>query len=99
MSTFLAILSYYLQISTIAVCAGSGGSLLNGVSADVYISGEMSHHEVLHACESGRSVILCEHSNTERGFLKTLVPTMSGWFDGKVTVEVSQEDRDPLVTV
>jgi hypothetical protein len=37
----------------VAICAGSGGSLLLGVDADVYFTGEMSHvglfndHEVL----------------------------------------------------
>ncbi|KDN39296.1 hypothetical protein RSAG8_08931, partial [Rhizoctonia solani AG-8 WAC10335] len=52
-------------IRTIAICAGSGGSLLKGVSADAYLTGEMSHHEVLAAVAQGISVILCGHSNTE----------------------------------
>ena len=82
-----------------AVCAGSGGSVLKGVSADLYLTGELSHHEVLHAVESGRSVILCEHSNTERGFLKTLVPIMKEWFRDCITVEVSLKDKDPLCIV
>ncbi len=30
-------------ISTIAICAGSGGSVLDGVAADVYFTGEMGH--------------------------------------------------------
>lgn len=30
-------------IETIALCAGSGGSVLKGVKADVYLTGEMSH--------------------------------------------------------
>lgn len=49
-------------ISTVAICAGSGGSMLLGVEADVYFTGEMSHHEVLAAMQSGHNVILCEHS-------------------------------------
>lgn len=28
----------------------------------------MSHHEVLEATANGKTVILCDHSNTERGF-------------------------------
>ena len=87
------------QISSIAVCAGSGGSVLKGVAADVYLTGEMSHHEVLHANESGRSVILCDHSNTERGFLKTLVPVMKDWFSGEVDVFFSEMDKDPLTVI
>ena len=34
-------------VSTIAVCAGSGSSVLAGVPADLFVTGEMSHHEVL----------------------------------------------------
>ena len=82
-----------------AVCAGSGGSVLKGVDADLYVTGELSHHEVLHAVESGRSVILCEHSNSERGFLKTLVPLMKEWFKEDVCVDVSVKDKDPLTVV
>jgi len=84
------------QISSVAVCAGSGGTVLKGVAADLYVTGELSHHEVLHAVESGRSVILCEHSNSERGFLKTLVPVITEWFKDDISVEVSLADKEPL---
>lgn len=30
-------------VSSVAICAGSGGSVLNGVSAGVYLTGEMQH--------------------------------------------------------
>ncbi|CAE6487976.1 unnamed protein product [Rhizoctonia solani] len=59
-------------IRTVAICAGSGGSLLKGVQAHAYLTGEMSHHEVLAAVAQGTSVILCGHSNTERPYLPTL---------------------------
>lgn len=48
------------MVSTIAICAGSGGGMLLGVDADVYFTGEMSHHEVLAAVQSGHNVILCK---------------------------------------
>ena len=89
-------LFFHSQVKSVAVCAGSGGSLLNGVNADLYVTGEMSHHEVLDAVENNRTVLLCEHSNTERGYLRSLVDTMKGWFDGKVEVEMSKKDKDPL---
>ena len=31
------------EVRTVAICAGSGGSVLDGVDADVYFTGEMSH--------------------------------------------------------
>ncbi|KAF5358674.1 hypothetical protein D9758_007664 [Tetrapyrgos nigripes] len=49
-------------IRTIAVCAGSGGSMLLGTSADVYFTGEMGHHEVLAATAAGKHVILCKYT-------------------------------------
>lgn len=64
-------------IKTIAVCAGSGGSLLSGVDADVYFTGEMQHHDVLGAVARGRYVILCGHTNTERGYLPILAKKLS----------------------
>ena len=58
------------EVGVVAVCAGSGASILcHAGNADLWITGEMSHHEALDAQQNGVSVLLCEHSNTERGFL------------------------------
>ena len=35
------------MVSSVAVCPGSGSSILLGVAADLFVTGEMSHHEVL----------------------------------------------------
>lgn len=91
-------------VRTIAICAGSGGSMLAGKEADVYLTGEMSHHEVLSAIAAGRRVILCGHTNTERGYLPVLAKKLKselacdeslGLGDG-VEVIVSRYDRHPL---
>lgn len=47
------------SVRSVAVCAGSGASVLQGVDADVYFTGEMQHHEVLAALGTGHNVILC----------------------------------------
>ncbi|XP_030065077.1 NIF3-like protein 1 [Microcaecilia unicolor] len=83
-------------VQTAAVCAGSGASVLRGIKADLYLTGEMSHHEVLDAVAEGTSVILCEHSNTERGFLRELRNSLMVRLEDKVQVEISEKDRDPL---
>ncbi|KAI8137750.1 GTP cyclohydrolase 1 type 2/Nif3 [Fennellomyces sp. T-0311] len=92
-------------IKTVAICAGSGSSVLSPVQADLYFSGEMGHHDVLAALAQGTSVVLCEHSNTERGYLSAvlrpklqdmLVNERSGEGDA-IEVVVSQVDKDPLV--
>lgn len=84
-------------ISTVAVCAGSGSSVLKGVKADLYLTGEMQHHDVLDAVHSGTHVILCDHSNTERGYLKMFADKLAVELcGGNVQVVLSQADRDPL---
>lgn len=82
-----------------AVVAGSGSSVLAGVSVDLYVTGEMSHHDVLNATHRGSSVILCEHSNTERGFLTVLRQKLNVLFDGLIDIHISERDKDPLNVV
>ena len=97
--TLLFFIFIFVQVKTIACCAGSGSSVLRDVRADLYLTGEMSHHDVLDATSNKHHVILCEHSNTERGFLKVLAPQLSTILNDKVKVTVSETDRDPLEVV
>src|SRR6185369_1062109 len=54
-------------IARIAVCAGAGGSLFERVhDAELFVTGELRHHDVLAKLRAGSSVILSEHSHTER---------------------------------
>ncbi len=88
------------MLKSIAVCAGSGSSVLKGVKADLYVTGEMSHHEVLDCTHKGKTVILCDHSNTERGFLaQVLKPKLQTLLEDQVEILVSQTDTDPLTVV
>ncbi|KAM6348548.1 NIF3-like protein 1 isoform 1-T4 [Alca torda] len=79
-----------------ALCAGSGSSILKGTEADLYLTGEMSHHDILDAVANGISVVLCEHSNTERGFLSELRDMLASHLHYKINIIVSEKDRDPL---
>lgn len=58
-----------IQISSVGICAGSGGSMLNGLDVDLLFTGELSHHEALAATEQGRCVMTVFHSNSERDYL------------------------------
>ena len=89
-------------VRTVAVQAGSGHSVLAGCAADAWVTGEASHHEVLAANAEGATVILAEHSNTERGFLPTMREALlsaEGVAGKGVTVIVSASDEDPLRVV
>ena len=57
----------------------------------------MSHHDTLAAVSQEKAVILCEHSNTERGFLihyRSLLLERTG---PDVTISLAKSDTDPLV--
>lgn len=83
------------EIKTIAICAGSGGSVFKGVAADLYYTGELSHHEALYLSESGLSVISCNHSNTERPFLEVIKKQLSEEIPGSEII-ISETDKDPF---
>lgn len=93
----LRVASAATEIRRIALCAGAGASVLGGVQADLYWTGEMRHHDVLSANAAGTSVILCEHTNTERGYLPTLKAQLSAHTDAEILI--STVDRDPLVSL
>lgn len=59
----------------------------------------MLHHDVLDATHKGINVILTNHSDSERGFLKTFAPILNKLLNKSVYVQVSKNDADPLKTV
>lgn len=87
------------KVGSIAVAAGAGSSVLRGASADVLITGEMSHHEVLAAVATGTAVVLAGHSNTERGFLRVLGKRLTSEFGKALQLKIAKSDRDPLTIV
>ena len=63
-------------VSHVGVCPGSGAELIDAAienECTLFITGEMKHHELLHAMDRGCSVILAGHTNTERGYLPRYV--------------------------
>lgn len=91
-----------ISVTTAAVCAGSGGSVFAAGAArrcDVWLTGELSHHEVLAATQAGISVILTDHSNTERGYLPTLAARIEEAMGGDAACIVTELDADPLTVV
>lgn len=65
----------------------------------VCFTGEMSHHDVLDAIHSNVSVILCNHSNSERGYLKEFKDTLTKLLnESSIEILLSESDADPLVT-
>lgn len=82
------------SIRTVAICAGSGGSVFRGVKADAYWTGELSHHEALFFKELGSTVVACNHSNTERLFLREFRRQLQELLPD-ADIFISEADRDP----
>lgn len=86
-------------IRTLNVCAGAGGSVFEKAPpADLYVTGELRHHDILARLAHGASVVLTDHSNSERGYLPTLKHKILERLP-RVEVMISEHDADPLRVV
>lgn len=86
-------------VQKVALCAGSGSSVFKSLKEDVdlYYTGELSHHEILRYTEASKAVITCNHTNTERGYLREVMCellTKRGF-----ECLISEFDADPLKVV
>ncbi|MFM9957959.1 MAG: Nif3-like dinuclear metal center hexameric protein [Phycisphaerales bacterium] len=83
-------------VRRVACVPGSGGSLgmdAAGLGAEVFVTGEMKHHEVLGLLSRGVSVIVAGHTETERGYLPRLAEKLK---EQGIAGKVSAVDGAPL---
>ncbi|HET6345131.1 MAG TPA: Nif3-like dinuclear metal center hexameric protein [Myxococcota bacterium] len=88
-------------VETVAVCAGAGGELLAdalGQGADLFVTGELRHHDALKANARGAAVLALLHSGSERAALAPLRTRLLEAAPG-LEVHLSAADRDPFVCV
>jgi len=88
-------------VKTAAVGAGACGDLINDAlaqKAELYLTGEVRHHDALKAAEAGMTVVCTLHSNSERAVLKRLGQRITEKLP-KLPVHISQADRDPFTIV
>ncbi|HEX2030900.1 MAG TPA: Nif3-like dinuclear metal center hexameric protein [Actinomycetota bacterium] len=86
------------EVRSVAVCGGSGGSLVGeaiAARADAYVTGDVKHHEALEASAGGLSVIDAGHHGTEWPFVPRLAEALSDEGPGG-DVLVSGVDTDPF---
>ena len=86
------------SVKTAAVCAGSCGELINSVIAariDLYVTGEIKHHQALAAQEAGLTCICLSHTVSERFMLKNLARQLQKQLK-QVTIRVSKKDAEPF---
>ncbi|QQS07790.1 MAG: Nif3-like dinuclear metal center hexameric protein [Phycisphaerales bacterium] len=88
-------------LTHVGVVPGAGESLSRLARAEqcqVFVTGEMKHHEVLGALNAGMSVILGGHTPTERGYLSRYSLQIQRELPGLHTI-VSKADRDVLISL
>ncbi len=81
-----------------AVCAGSCGKIINSViaaEADLYLTGELKHHQALAAQEAGLTCICLSHTVSERFILKKFAGKLRRRLKG-VEIKTSKKDADPF---
>ncbi len=85
-------------VAKAAVAAGSCGDLLDTAIAakvDLFLTGEMRHHDALKAAAAGVTVVCTLHSNSERVTLKHLRSKLAEKFP-ELAFHQSAMDRDPF---
>jgi putative NIF3 family GTP cyclohydrolase 1 type 2 len=85
-------------ITRAACCAGACGDMLDDAikqKAQLYLTGEMRHHDAIKAAKAGMTVICTLHSNSERAVLKRLELRLAE-LAPELTVQRSRTDRDPF---
>lgn len=85
-------------VMTAAVCAGSCGHIVNQVIAaktDLYVTGELKHHQALAAQEAGLTCLCLSHTVSERFILKKFAQQLKKMLK-QVKIMVSRKDADPF---
>lgn len=88
------------KIKKVAVCGGAGMDFLRDVlsmGADAYVTGDISHHQMLEAKELGITVVAAGHFETEKPAMAELMKMIKSKFDGVETVLL--EENNPVVFV
>ena len=81
-----------------AVCAGSCGKIINSViaaKADLYLTGELKHHQALAAQEAGLTCICLSHTVSERFILKKFARQLQKQIK-TIKIRISKKDTDPF---
>lgn len=81
------------EVGTVAVIPGSGGAMLNDVTADVVVTGDVSHHQARDALSRGVAVIDPGHAATERPGVESLYAAVAEMVDH--AIDMTGVDADP----
>ncbi len=86
------------KVKKAAVCAGSCSKLVMKViseKCDLYVTGEIKHHQAIAAQEAGVTVICLSHTVSERFILKKIAKELQKSLKD-VKIIISKKDKDPF---
>jgi dinuclear metal center YbgI/SA1388 family protein len=85
-------------ITRAACCAGACGNFIDDAirqKAELYLTGEIRHHDAIKAANAGMTVVCTLHSNSERAVLRRLQAKLAAAVP-ELEVMISRADRDPF---
>jgi dinuclear metal center YbgI/SA1388 family protein len=86
------------MVAKAAVCAGACGKLVYDVieaKADLYLTGELKHHQALAAQEAGLTCLCLSHTVSERFVLKKFAKQLQRGLPN-IKIQISKTDKDPF---
>lgn len=92
--------SFEKKIKRVAVCSGSGASLLAELpanSVDAFVTGDAGHHDFIDCEERGAALFACGHFETENIILEELEKQLSEKFPD-LEIEKSQQ-KNPIISI
>lgn len=95
LSTTVRFIDGKKPIKKAAVCGGAGMSFLHEViaaGADAYVTGDMSHHEMLEAAELGITIVAAGHFETEYPAMTALKNRVEAAFPACECVVIPQNN-------
>lgn len=87
-----------VPVNLVAVAAGSAGDMVKEAhqeGAEIYVTGELRHHDALWATARGMTVVCLRHSASERAVLERLRASLAERLRG-LDVKISLADQDPF---
>ncbi|MGO9482769.1 MAG: Nif3-like dinuclear metal center hexameric protein [Candidatus Kryptoniota bacterium] len=90
------------EIKTVAVCAGSGVPLYDDAvkaGADVFITGDVKHHDFREARSCSTALIDATHHGTEKFAVEVMSKIMDEIFQNKISVGMSRYYRENFITI
>ncbi len=69
-------------VKKVAICSGAGADFIDEAvksGADVYVTGDVTYHKIIHAIDSEISMVIVEHDESEKFFEDEMERILKSW--------------------